>query len=306
MGRFARISIALASEVFLLKRFAFTLIELLVVIAIIAILAAILFPVFAQAKAAAKSAAATSNEKQDNLAIIMYANDYDDTAPIDCIWGGNDAYYWFGSQGSQFSPWSYEVLPYTKNGQIFEDPQTSAEPLPTDGTPASTYWAYNPEIAYNYTALSPITNTSSTPWTRSPVSLSSLNKPSDTVAISTHNTEEEDVGLYWYGVGTLLVATYTVEAPDCTDLRSNGKFCMTGWGQDGFFSDFWLKKNRTAGAYTGMNSLRKSGNVIAGFADGHIKTMPPGSLAAGTNWNPNIAANQTVVVDASKYLWGNF
>ena len=36
---------------------AFTLIELLVVIAIIAILAAILFPVFAQAKAAAKKAA---------------------------------------------------------------------------------------------------------------------------------------------------------------------------------------------------------------------------------------------------------
>ena len=38
-------------------RKAFTLIELLVVIAIIAILAAILFPVFAQAKAAAKKTA---------------------------------------------------------------------------------------------------------------------------------------------------------------------------------------------------------------------------------------------------------
>ena len=37
-----------------MQRKAFTLIELLVVIAIIAILAAILFPVFAQAKAAAK------------------------------------------------------------------------------------------------------------------------------------------------------------------------------------------------------------------------------------------------------------
>jgi prepilin-type N-terminal cleavage/methylation domain-containing protein len=60
---------------------AFTLIELLVVIAIIAILAAILFPVFAQAKLAAKKAVSISNQKQLNLAIIMYAGDYDDTYP---------------------------------------------------------------------------------------------------------------------------------------------------------------------------------------------------------------------------------
>lgn len=59
-------------------RAAFTLIELLVVIAIIAILAAILFPVFAQAKAQAKKAAAVSNAKQLNLAQIMYMNDNDD------------------------------------------------------------------------------------------------------------------------------------------------------------------------------------------------------------------------------------
>jgi prepilin-type N-terminal cleavage/methylation domain-containing protein/prepilin-type processing-associated H-X9-DG protein len=57
---------------------AFTLIELLVVIAIIAILAAILFPVFAQAKAAAKKAANLSNLKQIGLATIMYSGDYDD------------------------------------------------------------------------------------------------------------------------------------------------------------------------------------------------------------------------------------
>ncbi|HEY3782283.1 MAG TPA: prepilin-type N-terminal cleavage/methylation domain-containing protein [Fimbriimonadaceae bacterium] len=59
-------------------RSGFTLIELLVVIAIIAILAAILFPVFAQAKAAAKKTAALSNVKQITLGAIMYANDYDD------------------------------------------------------------------------------------------------------------------------------------------------------------------------------------------------------------------------------------
>src|SRR5690348_2431068 len=66
----------------ILIRKAFTLIELLVVIAIIAILAAILFPVFAQAKAAAKKSAAISNSKQMNLGFTMYATDYDDHFPI--------------------------------------------------------------------------------------------------------------------------------------------------------------------------------------------------------------------------------
>ncbi|HLK58869.1 MAG TPA: response regulator [Chthonomonadaceae bacterium] len=59
----------------------FTLIELLVVIAIIAILAAILFPVFAQARAAARKAACMSNQKQIANAMLMYFQDYDERCP---------------------------------------------------------------------------------------------------------------------------------------------------------------------------------------------------------------------------------
>ncbi|MFN3962749.1 MAG: prepilin-type N-terminal cleavage/methylation domain-containing protein, partial [Fimbriimonadaceae bacterium] len=64
-----------------MTRKAFTLIELLVVIAIIAILAAILFPVFAQAKEAAKNTALLNNTKQMGVAANIYSADYDDLMP---------------------------------------------------------------------------------------------------------------------------------------------------------------------------------------------------------------------------------
>ncbi|MCW5936352.1 MAG: prepilin-type N-terminal cleavage/methylation domain-containing protein [Fimbriimonadaceae bacterium] len=65
-----------------MKRNAFTLIELLVVIAIIAILAAILFPVFAQAKEAAKKTQTLSQFKQLGTAANIYITDSDDTFPL--------------------------------------------------------------------------------------------------------------------------------------------------------------------------------------------------------------------------------
>ncbi|MEI7576747.1 MAG: prepilin-type N-terminal cleavage/methylation domain-containing protein [Armatimonadota bacterium] len=63
------------------SRKGFTLIELLVVIAIIAILAAILFPVFAQAKEAAKKTQTLSNLKNIGTAFKLYMSDSDDQYP---------------------------------------------------------------------------------------------------------------------------------------------------------------------------------------------------------------------------------
>ncbi len=60
---------------------AFTLIELLVVIAIIGILAALLLPALARAKAQGQRAACTSNLKQINLAVQLYAGDNHDMLP---------------------------------------------------------------------------------------------------------------------------------------------------------------------------------------------------------------------------------
>lgn len=72
----------------------FTLIELLVVIAIIAILAAILFPVFAQARDKARQSVCSSNLKQLGTAIMMYAQDYDETYPCYSTYPG-EKIHWY-------------------------------------------------------------------------------------------------------------------------------------------------------------------------------------------------------------------
>lgn len=104
-----------------MQRKAFTLIELLVVIAIIAILAAILFPVFAQAKEAAKKTQCLSNSKQLCLGILMYQNDYDDVYPAGTLaWT-----QWDGEGGDGWHTWGSTVLPYLKSVGVFACPGDS-------------------------------------------------------------------------------------------------------------------------------------------------------------------------------------
>ena len=106
------------------SKHAFTLIELLVVIAIIAILAAILFPVFAQAKAAAKKTVCLSDAKQEALAADMYANDYDDTFPYNAPGQIGITYYGEPYINGAMDPaaetnWVRGVYPYIKNFGLY-------------------------------------------------------------------------------------------------------------------------------------------------------------------------------------------
>lgn len=133
----------------------FTLIELLVVIAIIAILAAILFPVFAQAREAARKASCTSNMKQNGLAILMYATDYDETFP----WSHNPA------GPVETKGWYDLVEPYVKVGtsgaaagwerkkvQYYTCPSFNNRDIPkAPGDPDPPTFAVLPDAAASYT-----------------------------------------------------------------------------------------------------------------------------------------------------------
>src|SRR3989441_8187866 len=103
----------------------FTLIELLVVIAIIAILAAILFPVFAQARDKARSAACLSNMQQIGKALMMYVQDYDEKT----TWFWNSQ---VGKQNYLAGYWYVCLFPYTKSLQVFICPSVDTRGPGTD------------------------------------------------------------------------------------------------------------------------------------------------------------------------------
>lgn len=133
----------------------FTLIEILVVIAIIAILAAILFPVFAQAREAARQTGCVSNAKQLTLAIALYTEDNDETLLFDHF-----------SRGTALYHWMYALGPYTRNGQIWKCPSDPNPQDVWDGTPGDSTVSYG----YNFMFLNG-------------VGLAAVPKPSETIVL---------------------------------------------------------------------------------------------------------------------------
>ena len=199
-----------------MKKLAFTLIELLVVIAIIAILAAILFPVFAQAKLAAKKTTSLSNLKQISLAWTMYLGDSDDVLMRVSTSAGSKTIFWWGSwDGSTLRTEEGLLYPYTRGAGIQTDP-AFANGLRT----ALGLTGY----AYNYAYLSPSNYVPPTYAEQPvPVNFAQIGTPTETVSFAT----SARINTWTYLSPTLEGNTY-LDPPSYNNPTFHGRYGTVG------------------------------------------------------------------------------
>ena len=148
------------------RRRGFTLIELLVVIAVIALLAAILFPVFARAREKARQSSCANNIKSLGTAILMYAQDFDETLPLAAYFTATDA-----------ATWHDITDPYVKNKQIWHCSSSAVKKADASGK-ITTHFGYN--AAYLTTMAADFSNAD----THNAASLASVTFASQTVLLT--------------------------------------------------------------------------------------------------------------------------
>jgi prepilin-type N-terminal cleavage/methylation domain-containing protein len=280
-----------------MSRRGFTLIELLVVIAIIAILAAILFPVFAQAKNAAKKTTSLSGLRQISTASMLYMGDYDDTTP---------PIFWFNpldrslptSQGFFYYP--LLLLPYTKNEAIFLCSNDRADdPILADANgrgrwdSRSDFRYYligaNPSFGYNFRYLNTLTSGGTMggrPLSRfSGISITSLEAPADTVMFAEATMKDQaSPGLSGGPLATVTnpIGYSRIEPP--FSVPQAPPFAP---------SPGWVGTYPNARSQGNLWGRFDPKSVLTVWVDGHVKSTPinalrqPGTTEAEVNrlWN---------------------
>jgi len=278
MDSFRELRILTYQENHMSQKKAFTLIELLVVIAIIAILAAILFPVFAQAKAAAKKASATSNLKQNALAVIMYSDANDDTYPQSVYFAPPKT-----AGGRPVMVLAFDAIqPFTKNLQIFDDP---GEPgainvtniLQNDlgalgGPFVSDQNIAKVGVAFNFALFEDpsVGVTSATDSNENVRSAGSVPLPSDTIM--------------FYSAGY-------------TKLGSSNKYRTkfeTGFLARGG-SPLYITPAGPFSRHNFAGAPRHNDTLVVNFADGSVRAQPATRALAGQGVDFNVAGSTTLI-----------
>jgi len=268
---------------------AFTLIELLVVIAIIAILASILFPVFAQAKLAAKKISDLSNIKQIGTATVMYQNDADD-AWEPCTTYSNNAPY------GDMARWSSQLVlgPYIHNTQIFfSNGETPYTPTFAGG------WSYAQPLPTTRQAapISYLTNSLSNEW------IAGQAQYVFPAAVTDYTGPIQPGG--YYGNSSTVTSTQAQDPSNLIVYTGGGVELANYWGCNAAVntetvpcigSDLlygWDILNMALGNNFGSPdvNMAKAWRFYANqsnysFGDTHAKSLPPGQLLLGAQLNP--------------------
>lgn len=270
---------------------AFTLIELLVVIAIIAILAAILFPVFAQAKEAAKKTACVSNLKQIGTGFQLYMNDSDDVYPV---WSAR--FDPPGDPGLFAVQYMYQGLlnPYIKNGANLTTGELNAiwacpTSKPLFSNISNTY-------AYNHWSLGGFSSCARQTLPLPSICTSRTAAQYAEFADLSYNTPAP--------ASSLSQPAQTIVIHDGAQLSRPPQYAVAFAGNDGWFIGVWGSHERGKGSFVGstQNSIRQqmmSGRkTVVTYGDSHSKVVNTQTLyhnsysAEGGAWRGSATDNR--------------